>query len=148
MVVASLILSKSFLLIITASFWLFFSVLPLIALSSSMLMNPAPVWTPPGNLLPVFAWDPFPKRVSSTPAWLLLWLARDYRFIMIKTNSKTKLKKEFTIQFIWMSNKSSKIAYWNFFYFRYTLWIHQEALPTFSVGTKWLRFYILTVFVN
>jgi len=59
-VVESLILSKSFLVMTTASFWLFFSVFYLMDLNSSIVMKPAEVLTPVGNLpaLEAVALDP------------------------------------------------------------------------------------------
>ena len=69
-VVASLILAKSFLLIITASFWLFFSVFPLIALSSSNEITPDDVLTALAAPFP-------PNSVSSTYEFFDLWLALD-----------------------------------------------------------------------
>jgi hypothetical protein len=63
------------------------------ALNSSIVMNPVPVWTPVGYLLPPLVYEPPPNRVSSTPAWLLLLLCLDYYLNMIKMNSKQNLIK-------------------------------------------------------
>jgi len=63
MTVAPLILSRSDLLMITASFWLFFSVFDLMVLSSSRLTTAA---FGPIPLLPALPVPLPPKRVSST----------------------------------------------------------------------------------